>query len=428
MPTRVQQLHYLVLILGAWPCAALSSADDESVALHRMVDQEVAEVGIKNERVIAAMRSTRRAQFVPSDERAKAYFDMALPIGHGQSISPPFVVAYMTEQLDPDPADRVLEIGTGSGYQAAVLSPLVKDVYTIEIEESLGKRAASTLARLGYKNIHTRVGDGYQGWPEAAPFDKIIVTCSPEKVPQPLVDQLREGGRLIVPIGERFQQTLYLFKKENGKLVSHALEHTMFVPMTGAAERQRVVQPDGSHPALHGGSFEQLSADTDTPAGWYYLRHAKVQTDPTAPDGKHVITFTNDVPGRSARALQAIAIDGRAVARLNASLWIRAHEVKAGTTPDQTPGFLISFFGEDRKPLGNPQSLEAAVGSFDWQQLEANIPVPVDARMAIVWIGLMGATGEASFDDVTLAIGSSNPSVLPARRISKPSAPQPSDR
>ncbi len=172
---------------------------------------------------------------------------MALPIGNGQSISPPLVVANMTEQLDPQPADRVLEIGTGSGYQAAVLSPLVRDVYTIEIQEALGKRADALLQRLGYKNVHRRIGDGYQGWPEAAPFDKIIVTCSPEQVPPALVEQLREGGRLIVPVGERFQQNLYLFRKTDGKLVGQALEPTMFVPMTGNAERQRLVKPDGAN-------------------------------------------------------------------------------------------------------------------------------------------------------------------------------------
>ena len=123
----------------------------------------------------------------------------------------------MTEQLDPQPTDKVLEIGTGSGYQAAVLSPLVKDVYSIEIVESLGKHAKLTLDRLKYTNVHTKIGDGYLGWPEEAPFDKIIVTCSPEKVPQALVDQLKEGGRMIVPDGERYEQVLYLFTKENGQ-------------------------------------------------------------------------------------------------------------------------------------------------------------------------------------------------------------------
>ena len=161
---------------------------------------------------------------------------MSLPIGESQTISAPFVVAYMTEQLDPQPTDKVLEIGTGSGYQAAILSPLVKEVYSIEIVESLGQKAARTLKRLKYTNVKTKIGDGYQGWPEHAPFDKIIVTCSPEKVPQPLVDQLKEGGRMVVPVGERYTQELYLLRKKDGKLEQEVLVPTMFVPMTGKAE------------------------------------------------------------------------------------------------------------------------------------------------------------------------------------------------
>ena len=192
------------------PSQAQSLRDWRGLAA-KMVEDEIAAAGVNNERVLRAMRDTPRHEFVPPNQRRLAYYDMALPIGDEQTISPPFVVAYMTEEIDPQPTDKVLEIGTGSGYQAAVLSPLVKDVYTIEIVEPLGKRAARTLKQLDYKNVHAKVGDGYQGWPEAAPFDKIIVTCSPEKVPQPLVDQLREGGRMIIPVGERYQQNLYLF-------------------------------------------------------------------------------------------------------------------------------------------------------------------------------------------------------------------------
>ena len=173
---------------------------------------------------------------------------MALPIGHGQTISPPFIVAYMTEQLDPQPTDKVLEIGTGSGYQAAVLSGLVKEVYTIEIVDALGRRAAADLKRLKYANVHAKVGDGYQGWPEHAPFDKIIVTCSPENVPPALTEQLKEGGRMIVPVGQRYQQVFHLLKKIDGKLVTEALRPTLFVPMTGEAEQRRQVRPTRPSP------------------------------------------------------------------------------------------------------------------------------------------------------------------------------------
>ncbi len=167
-------------------------------------------------RVTSNARDARH-EFIPRSQRDKAYFDMALPIGDAQTISSPFIVAWMTEAIDPQPTDKVLEIGTGSGYQAAVLSSLAAEVYSIEIVRPLGEKAAEVLEDLGYKNVHVRVGDGFQGWPEHAPFDKIIVTCSPESVPQPLIDQLREGGQMIIPVGQRYQQTLYLLTKQDGK-------------------------------------------------------------------------------------------------------------------------------------------------------------------------------------------------------------------
>src|SRR4029079_15055608 len=223
-------------------------------------------------------------EFVPVGEREHAYLDMALPIGNSQTISPPFVVASMTEAIDPQPDDKVLEIGTGSGYQAAVLSPLVKDVYTIEIVEQLSTRETRALNHLGYKNVHTRAGDGYKGWPEVAPFDKIIVTCSPEKVPQPLVDQLREGGLMVIPVGERYQQTLYLMRKVDGELKSEALRATLFVPRTGAAEEKRQVKPDPAHPHLVNGGFEEITQDKDgkeEASGWHYQRTLGLKSDST---------------------------------------------------------------------------------------------------------------------------------------------------
>jgi len=405
----------LVLLL-TWLCAltpraALAIDEATRKALNHMVDTEVVATGITNPRVIAAMRSTPRAEFTPPTMRAYAYFDMAVPLGQGQSVSPPFVVAYMTEQLDPQPGDKVLEIGTGSGYQAAVLSPLAKDVYSIEIKEFLGKQAAETLKRLNYKNVHTKIADGYKGWPEHAPFDRIIVTCSPEQVPQALVDQLREGGRLIVPVGERFQQTLYRFDKVNGKLKAQPLEATMFVPMTGQAERERVVKPDGAKPAIINGGFEQIAAATGFPEGWYYLRDGKVVADPHAPEGENVITFDNNVPGRSARVLQAFAIDGRAVAQLEVSLKVRAKKVVAGDHPEQLPRYVICFFNEERAPIGEG-AVGGWTGTFNWREQKGTIRVPPQTRMAICWLGLLGSTGEISFDDVAFKAIAPNRNVI----------------
>ena len=164
-----------------------------------------------------------------------------LPIGYGQTISQPFIVAFMTEQLQLKRDDRVLEIGTGSGYQAAILAELVAEVYTIEIIEPLAKNAEATLQRLGYKNVHVKAGDGYKGWPEHAPFDAVIVTCAPDHVPQPLVDQLKEGGRMIIPVGGFGDQELYLLEKKNGQLEKRAVLPVRFVPMTGEAAKQTSV-------------------------------------------------------------------------------------------------------------------------------------------------------------------------------------------
>lgn len=191
---------------------------------------------IKNPNVLRAMREVPRHEFVPPEVRRLAYQDRPLPIGHGQTISQPYIVAFMTEALSPKPTDRVLEVGTGSGYQAAVLSALVKEVYTIEIVEPLARRAEGALARLGYKNITTRVGDGYKGWPDRAPFDAVIVTCSPNHVPRALIDQLKEGGKMIIPVGEKWSQKLYLLRKEGDGVKQTAVLDVRFVPMTGEAE------------------------------------------------------------------------------------------------------------------------------------------------------------------------------------------------
>ena len=198
----------------------------------RMVASQLAGRDIKDQRVLAAMGKVPREEFVPADQRPFAYDDRPLPIGEGQTISQPYIVALMTELLEIKPGDKALEIGTGSGYQAAILAELGADVYTIEILPALAQRAEQTLKRLGYTAVKVKTGDGYLGWPEHAPFDAIIVTCAPEEVPKPLADQLREGGRMVVPVGPQWtSQTLYLLRKQEGKLTQQSVIPVLFVPM-----------------------------------------------------------------------------------------------------------------------------------------------------------------------------------------------------
>jgi protein-L-isoaspartate(D-aspartate) O-methyltransferase len=207
---------------------------DFAIERQRMVEAQLRAPGrdIKSPRVLEAMASVPRHEFVPQQVRKFAYRDQPLPIGYGATISQPFVVAFMTEQLDPKPAERVLEIGTGSGYQAAVLSRLVGEVYTIEIVRPLAQRTAATLKRLGYNNVKVLTGDGYNGWPAYAPFDSIIVTCAPDHIPQPLIDQLKDGGRMIIPVGAFWNQELYLLRKRGTKVEQQAVLPVAFVPMT----------------------------------------------------------------------------------------------------------------------------------------------------------------------------------------------------
>ncbi len=205
-----------------------------------MVQEQLKARGVSDQRLLAAMKKVRRDEFVPANVKASSYTDQPLPIGYGQTISQPYVVAFMTEQLRLSNNDRVLEIGTGSGYQAAILAELAAEVYTIEIIEPLAKTAEATLQRLGYKNVHVKAGDGYKGWPERAPFDAVIVTCAPDHVPQPLIDQMKEGGRMIIPVGGGLgYQQLYLLEKKNGKLQRRAVLPVRFVPMTGEATKRK---------------------------------------------------------------------------------------------------------------------------------------------------------------------------------------------
>lgn len=217
--------------------------DPYKAARERMVREDIASGGwgrtaVKDEAVLRAMRTVPRHEFVPRSHRDEAYADRPLPIGYGQTISQPYIVAAMTELLKPDRDDVVLEIGTGSGYQAAILSPLVKEVYTIEIVKELGESAADRLKRLKYGNVHVRVGDGYHGWPEHAPFDGIIVTAAASHIPPPLLEQLKPGGRMVIPVGPPFQvQNLMLVEKDaEGRTKQRSLMPVQFVPLTRAKE------------------------------------------------------------------------------------------------------------------------------------------------------------------------------------------------
>ena len=197
-----------------------------------MVRGQLVARGIKDSQVLAAMGRVPRQEFLPPALWSRAYEDGPLPIGLGQTISQPYIVAFMTEALALGPQERVLEVGTGSGYQAAVLAGLVAEVYSIELLPDLALRASANLQRLGCGNVRVRCGDGYQGWPEAAPFDAILVTCAPEQIPQALVDQLRVGGRMIIPVGpESGVQDLYLLRKKTEGLDLQAVLPVRFVPM-----------------------------------------------------------------------------------------------------------------------------------------------------------------------------------------------------
>ena len=204
----------------------------------RMVETQIAARGVRDPRVLAAMREVPRHLFVDESQRAHAYEDQPLPIGgSSQTVSQPYIVALMTEKLDLQPGEKVLEIGTGSGYQSAVLSRLAGRVFSIEIVPELARSAAERLTRLGYTNVTVRAGDGYRGWPEEAPFDGIVVTAAPERIPEPLLAQLAPGGRMVIPVGGFFQELKVFSKDRNGKITEKDILPVRFVPMTGEVEK-----------------------------------------------------------------------------------------------------------------------------------------------------------------------------------------------
>lgn len=239
---RISLIFYflLLIIIG---CSEMKkdkhevSRNDFVEKRKRMVENQIKARGVSDQRVLDAMSNVQRHLFVPENLQNRAYEDEPLPIGYGQTISQPYIVAYMTEQIDLDESEKVLEIGTGSGYQAAVLGEIAKQVYTIEIVPELAVRAAGILQELGYHNVSVRTGDGYLGWPEAAPFDAIIVTAAPAHIPQPLIDQLKIGGHMIIPVGE-FSQDLILLERTEEGIEQKRKIPVRFVPMTGEAEER----------------------------------------------------------------------------------------------------------------------------------------------------------------------------------------------
>jgi protein-L-isoaspartate(D-aspartate) O-methyltransferase len=216
---------------------ATTPEEDDLVAKRKeMVRTQIAGRGVADPRVLAALENVPRERFVPDSQQRYAFSDGPLPIGHEQTISQPYIVALMTELLEPHEGMRVLEVGTGSGYQAAILGEVVGSVYTIEIIEALGEQATGLLQELGYDNVHVRIGDGFDGWPEEAPFDGIMVTAAPTNIPQPLLDQLAVGGRLVIPVGRLNQDLLVVTRTESG-FQRRTITGVRFVPMTGKAER-----------------------------------------------------------------------------------------------------------------------------------------------------------------------------------------------
>ena len=398
--TRIVVTLSIPLVMCAWTASVTAQARRFDELRDDMVTAHIEAEGITNPAVLQAMRAVPRHEFVPSAQKARAYEDLALPIGHQQTISPPYIVAYMTNELDPQPEDRVLEIGTGSGYQAAVLAQIVKEVYTIEIVSPLSKQAEKRLKDLGYTNVHCLDGDGFKGWPEHAPFDKIIVTCSPESIPQPLIDQLKEGGSMIIPVGERYQQAFHLLVKEDGKLKDERLASTLFVPMTGESEDLRRVQPDPDRPQVVNGSFDLDENEDEKPDGWHYQRQTTMCDD--APmDGMYCLRFENKDPALLSQALQGSAINGRTIGTLQLNYWVRCNAIVPGEKIAEQAGVVVHFYDNIRREVGTTV-LGKWRGSFDWQNAKSTVVVPPNAKEMIIRIGLNGAQGQLDLDDLQM--------------------------
>ncbi len=382
------------------PAIVRQELADFRIERDQLVERVLIPGGVRDPRAVEAIRHTPRHTFVPDGLRDQAYLDKALPIGEAQTISSPYIVAVMTEALQPDEEDSVLEIGTGSGYQAAVLSPLVKHVYTIEIVEPIGLETEKFLQGLGYTNIHTRIGDGYLGWAEHAPYQKIIVTCSPEEVPTPLVEQLAEGGLMVIPVGKRYQQLLHVFRKVNGKLVSESTRPTLFVPMTGQAEEEREdKEPRG--PELVNGDFEAAMVDGKFIPGWYYDFNAKLVRDKDSPAGSQVVEFSSQNGELPSSLIQGFRLDGRITPTIQLRGAVSTENVVGGAERWQVPIIQLRLLDENREELGT-YWLGPYVGTRRWKMDQQVFRVHPRSREALIQIGLFGATGTIRFDGISV--------------------------
>lgn len=383
--------------------------------------------GLENDLVLSAMMRIPREKFLPQNKKSGAYRDVAIPIGCSRMDYSPYITAYCISQLDPAPDDKVLEIGTGCGYASAVLSLLVREVHTVEFHATLSKKANQSLKKIGIKNVYGKIGDGFQGCPEQAPFDKIIVWGAVEDIPESLIDQLKEGGRMVVSVGEKYQQTLYLCRKKNGELKKETLPPTFFTSMPGEAESRRILLADPKNPSILGGDFEHYYGETRLPYGWYHVKNARILQGPDAPNGTNYMRFEVEpeytivhdphemedsygeppeqfVPSaeKTAQIVQSFAIDGKTVSRVKFGVFLRAENIQPLDPQNPPKGTIVlAFYGEDREVLQCVQ-LASVYGSFNWKPFSTEIPVPRKTLEADLYIGLFQNAGRLDIDAVSL--------------------------
>ena len=391
------------LILAVFAVAALcrqvghaaQSLRDWRRLANKMVDEEVVAAGVTNERVLRAMRDTPRHEFVPPNQRRLAYYDMALPIGDEQTISPPFVVAYMTEEIDPQPTDRVLEIGTGSGYQAAVLSPLVKDVYTIEIVEPLGKRAArdAQAARLQERPRQSRRRLPRLARSRAVRQDHRHLLAgksaaaarrsTPRRRPD---DRSRRRALSAEPVSlPQARRRTRIRSAQGDALRAHDRRGR-----SAARSEARSAPIRKSPTAASKKRSKSTTQKNPEPSGWHYQRQLTLEDDAaTAPDGRHFVTFKNKEPGLAAHALQGFAIDGRKISKLKLDFSVRGQNIRPGSKPNEWPMIVFTFY-DDRRAVIDEARVGPFDGTFDWRSRSDTISVPLKARECIFRIGLLG--------------------------------------